>query len=364
MRLTRDHLPKFSLILFLSIIFLFSCADNNNDKGNRQLIIQTSPRLRTGDSIGSLRFRTIDIDEYDPDKIRIKDVVDEIITIKLETKSDCLISRIEKYVISENYIYLLDTEKEKAVYCFSLSGKYINKYNSFGKGPNEFTKLNDLSAFEDKVYILINYGQILEFDHQLNLISSFQTENNCTNFEKIEDGFVLSGFDIAGDIKITDNLGKTKYIFLNPTNHKMARQYNVLPNGVLFHYLLTDSIYFINSNTFKAVRHIIDYASGYSLYYESQNTIMVYNRPSHRLISKKTNKEFNLIVDSDDPYYNMIFDNTYTFGIYRDYFISKLEPYKVFDSPYVNDARIQELKKGLNEGSNPIIVLTRFKSDL
>jgi len=68
-------------------------------------------------------------------------------------------------------------------------------------------------------------------------------------------------------------------------------------------------------------------------------------------------------LDSSDPYFNLIYKRLYISGIYQNYFISKLQPYKIFELAGIEDKRIIDLKKGIDIDSNPIIILTRFKSN-
>jgi len=362
-------MTKFKLIFILSCYsFLFTgCKNNLRNKTDKSIYTPSSLDIVGNDSLDSLKFMTLNVNEQNISEININELIDEIVIINLETSNKCLIGAINKVCFSNDNIYLLDRNGAKAIFCFSNNGSFISKYDDFGKGPGEFSRLNDITTSKDKVFVLINNGQVLEFDIKLNLLSSFKTDFWTHKFEKINNGFVFCGISPEGELRLTDNQGKTKSSFIHGYNSKNMYSpytFSVLTNTVLYHHPILDTIYLINQNSFRSVRHIEKKNEFYyCTYFESPNIILIKTSFKHHYYrSKKTNNEYNINFECNDPYYNLIYKRFYIYGIYNDYFITKLEPLKVIQSPIKNDKRIQDLKKDIDINSNPILILTRFKN--
>lgn len=68
--------------------------------------------------------------------------------LKLETNDDCAINYIDKIIIKDGIIYILDI-RSKSVFAFNLEGKYLRKFYHYGRGPGEYTNLRDFEISND-----------------------------------------------------------------------------------------------------------------------------------------------------------------------------------------------------------------------
>ncbi|MDX9928899.1 MAG: 6-bladed beta-propeller [Bacteroidales bacterium] len=90
----------------------------------------------------SNRYSDVPVINLDLDKIS-RYSIDSIATcvrfVPLETSRDCLIERYDDVRIVDGKIYVLSNKgNQQAVFVFDLSGKYLFKIDSHGRGPGEY----------------------------------------------------------------------------------------------------------------------------------------------------------------------------------------------------------------------------------
>lgn len=140
------------IIFLFSILSLCSC-----DK--------TKPQIS---EIFSKNCAEIPVDISSPETPIMSDKLDKIFYIKLETKRESIIGFIEKVICDDNKIFVLD-KKTESVFIFDFKGKFQNKINSKGSGPNEYIFLEDFNVNKEKKRIEISDSprkRVLFFDYQ------------------------------------------------------------------------------------------------------------------------------------------------------------------------------------------------------
>lgn len=73
----------------------------------------------------------------------------------LETKIETLIGHIDKMLIREGRMYLLDKEGAKSLFVFDTSGKFIYKINRVGQGPGEYIEPDDFTVNDKAGEVII-----------------------------------------------------------------------------------------------------------------------------------------------------------------------------------------------------------------
>ncbi len=92
------------------------------------------------DSIKSIDIKSEEIyKEYDP-----REIISHVDYVHLELTEDNLIGEIDKVLIFNNYLFVLDRSQAKSVFCFGTNGKYLFKVGSLGSGPGEYRELVDI----------------------------------------------------------------------------------------------------------------------------------------------------------------------------------------------------------------------------
>ncbi len=127
-------------------------------------------------------------------QLSLSEVVDHIEYVKLETKSECLIGRLQSLAFSENYIVLYTSSNR--IMLFTKGGAYLHDISGYGKGPDEYTSiyLESLIISPDENYVAFRSPSKI---HLVKLDGSFQ--NSLT----VESGAVDAiTFDHDGSLTV------------------------------------------------------------------------------------------------------------------------------------------------------------------
>lgn len=71
------------------------------------------------------------------------DVLDKLEIVRLDS-DEALFGDIDRMIRYKDRIYLMDKNKTRSVYIYTLSGKYVNKISAYGQGPEEYLQLTDM----------------------------------------------------------------------------------------------------------------------------------------------------------------------------------------------------------------------------
>lgn len=88
------------------------------------------------------------------DEDQIFDTTD-IKYIQLETNDSSMFGNVDKLIVDNGYIFILDRNISKALFVFNMEGKFITRIGTQGKGPGEYLSLVDFDiAFDEKQLVL------------------------------------------------------------------------------------------------------------------------------------------------------------------------------------------------------------------
>lgn len=112
--------------------------------------------------------------------------------IPLETKKECLVGgEIRNIFYRNDRIYVWE-EQTKGVFMFDQNGKYLNKIQTPGEGPNEYLNLSKVRITDDRIYLEDNYGsKILYYDLDCNYLGKISEREFFKNTFNPNDFFVL-----------------------------------------------------------------------------------------------------------------------------------------------------------------------------
>jgi len=128
------------LIILQIIVFMTSC-------NNAAIRFEESDFISSTDSI----HITV-IPNRDP--IEIERYIDSVYYVKLELTDESIIGQIDKLLIFENKIYILDCQTS-SIFIFDMAGNYISKICKIGNGPGEYNKLHYFNIDEGKRHIVL-----------------------------------------------------------------------------------------------------------------------------------------------------------------------------------------------------------------
>ncbi|MDR2146367.1 MAG: 6-bladed beta-propeller [Tannerella sp.] len=216
-------------ISVLLIIFLCACSFNGNKRRQNSFVSNNIHILK-------LENKNIDL---------LSNFVDSISFLPLKEEDDFLFATINKLIIKENYIYLLDVWVTNSLLVFDNSGNFVRKIGNRGGGPEDYVRLWDFDVDSTGVQIYDRATkQILKYDVHGNFL------------QKKETPFRADGFKL---------LTSQKYLF------SLAKEDN------LYQVILTDSNFQVKSSFFPYTKNYLDNKMTDNVFQEVQDTIF-YNK--------------------------------------------------------------------------------------
>ena len=126
--------------------------------------------------------------------IKFSDIYNTINFVRLETKDECLIGRIDKIVATRDKFVILDTSSAKMVFVFSNNGTFLNKIGSNGRGPLDYDEPNDIAYDEQRDELLVlchNRQTILKFKLDGTFIEKIFIEWWVNSMHIVENNYLL-----------------------------------------------------------------------------------------------------------------------------------------------------------------------------
>lgn len=111
--------------------------------------------------------------------------------VSLETTSDCLIKKIDRIFISEEYILIVDLNLNE-ILLFDIDGYFIRKIGKKGQGPDEYIMWNDVFYDNESKLIYANERikrEIFIYDLDGNLLKKRKSNFWFTNLCKIGNNY-------------------------------------------------------------------------------------------------------------------------------------------------------------------------------
>jgi hypothetical protein len=140
---------KVSIIILIFILLIcFSCNNLKkkqiNESDNKKINLKI---LKINGDINSL--------------LQIDSIFSDFTIIPLETKEECLISRINKVLHYEDK-FLLQDDAQKLL-LFNTNGKFLYEVGKKGKGPGEFIELRDFDIDKAGNIYILDWNRILKY---------------------------------------------------------------------------------------------------------------------------------------------------------------------------------------------------------
>ncbi len=135
--------------------------------------------------------------------------------VPLETNSECFITKIERAIVKNDRIYILDKEAN-AVFLFSREGKFLNKICKVGKGPAEYQGLVSIDVTDNAIYLLVwqSRQKLMRFDLDLNFVNEEVLPITCGAIKMVKNGLVCYANNSCN--KLLNNNGYNhNFAFLN-----------------------------------------------------------------------------------------------------------------------------------------------------
>lgn len=170
--------------------------------------------------------------------------------IPLETNTNCLITNIIKIIIT-NKIYIQDSNSK--IFIFDLNGKFINKIDSKGNGPNEYTSLSDFIVKDSLISIIdTNEKKLMTYDTNGEIVNEKKTPLEILYYHDTKEYDLLYTGNIGSDItfdKENNNFHKLLF-YKQDTITNQYLPFNPNLNGYIYRtqspfYEQNNKLYFI-----------------------------------------------------------------------------------------------------------------------
>lgn len=413
------------------IISFYSCISNNTLKLETN---DTKIELRGGIKIPLAQKYQYNVDNKKIATIKIgldkkikapylSEVLKEFYCIPLETNDESIMGDIDKIIIKNQKIYILDSKKTKSLFVFDLRGKFLNKICRKGRGPGEYIQIKDFQVMENDEIII--YGaapyKLMRFNKQGRFIKEKKIENIFARGFHVHNKNVILFTD--GEISSINKSDLDYYLVTIDSTHQkiISRNFKmdsrkrlidmhrsldnlISCNGELY-YIPTfeDTVYKIENNTFKALYYFdlpgikMDdkFFKGREINRRSLSKEYWTNRDISKGIYKFRSNDlfisFHFIMDNLywHAFYNKKTGNKILSPIYKDdlglsifktettmdeYFVAYIEAFQIYDnlkdadklssnllSKYNWDLKAFCKKNNITETSNPVLVFYKLK---
>ncbi len=154
------HMKPQYLHIVLLVAMGWFCACQNQEQKNkkiRETVYEITAELTSSDSVPSFEFtsdRPIEI-TLPKENVRLmpSEAFEVAYYLPLETNDSCLLSRIQTIIFENNLLFILDSNK-KVLTIFDHTGKFINRIQHAGNGPNEYYRIGAFDVKDSLIYIL------------------------------------------------------------------------------------------------------------------------------------------------------------------------------------------------------------------
>jgi len=353
----------------------------------------------------------LSIDTYQDTNLKFSQFCDSVKNISLETNETSLIGNIQKVLIYEGWIFVVDKEMTNSVYIFKDNGEFIKVINHRGKGPKEYQQIEDITIDKNnnELVLLDNDGKkILFYDFFGNYQSEVHIDFWASSIAYIGSNhflFDLSSYHEGHNLLITDRRGtpvKEMYPITTEAFYtdilKMYSAFSPYKNGVNINFPVSNDVYYFdNENEEIEPSYFIDYSDqgisqkgleaigsvaefrelskkglrvGSEFFLESDRYIYMFagkkNQLVNILIDKKENKwyEGNFLDDSlNVPLLNIVgvTENTFISYLYPSLLLNFWKALPEEEKKKPKNKALKQLIATIDDDDNPILRLLYLK---
>lgn len=142
---------------------------------------------------------------------RYNDIIDSFSIVILETTPESLIRRPNKVIVTDDKVFIKDQD---ILHIFRSDGKHISTISNRGRGPTEYTQLNDFCFLKASEQIVISsHSSVHYYNLDGNFIKKVSTPWRVFYIDGMDDRFTVSPITISDNIELNYNLVLTDKSF-------------------------------------------------------------------------------------------------------------------------------------------------------
>jgi hypothetical protein len=180
--------------------------------------------------------------------------------VPLETNDSCLIGRINKVILWQDRIFILDHYQTASVFIFDGSGKWINTISRRGQGPDDYADLTDMFFDEQEqlLYLVCRFNQkLMLFDKNGQLQKQEKLPGiRLWYMEKTPEGYVACANNASTPPSYNSNIYTLSSDLKIQSRHfeiPKEWEYNSLGSSTMFAKYKSDVYYFppLNNTVYR-----------------------------------------------------------------------------------------------------------------
>lgn len=219
----------YCLFLLFAVIFFVECTNRNSSKHNskytdkygavNESIVQN---IESDSLVDSDNIKLIGL-ECNYEYKEAGSLFHHLKLVPLEANSNSLIGDVNKIIVRDSLVYLLDKHRTKSLLVFNLNnGKFIRKIGGLGKSHSEYIDPTDFAVTNNHVVILDNLSKkLLMFDPEGNFKTVVRLQFALQTIERTDIDTVFIG--IAGDNRHLDAIHKYRILTFNTHGNILSK---------------------------------------------------------------------------------------------------------------------------------------------
>lgn len=124
--------------------------------------------------------------DIDQQSVGLSELFNKIEVLPIETSDSCLLIDITKIATFDNKLFVFD-RKQSAVIIFDNEGRFIQKLDKKGQGPDEYTMIYDfyIDTCQYSINMLSPFGALYSYDKDMQLIKKVYLPDGIPNFQQV-----------------------------------------------------------------------------------------------------------------------------------------------------------------------------------
>lgn len=166
------------ILLFIVLLFFIYCCSNSGKNRNEYICKENI---------------NVNVKEFKNNINASKDIFDSVWVVELEASPKSLISHCYRLISHNDRIIIFDYTQQ-AVFLFNKKGRFIHKINKIGRGPKEYTKIEDIHINLNNEIVLLDSpnDELFFFNFDGNYLRKERTSSNikaCFNLRKLSNSY-------------------------------------------------------------------------------------------------------------------------------------------------------------------------------
>ncbi len=210
MNLSSHRLLRF-VGLFLIICHLGACTN------------RPSVNILDDEGIPTIRLHDSDLEQISK-TTHLHDVFKSIKIIPLETSDSCLMGQLARLTVTPERFYC--TGGANSIYIFDRNGRFIQRFNRHGRGPQEYTKLRDYTLLNGKDILILDNKKLIAYTPEGHCILTQTMPNYADRIEALDNQFIAC-HENSGDLLFIWDLAHQKvlHVLMEPDKKRQLSEF-------------------------------------------------------------------------------------------------------------------------------------------